>query len=373
MLNVFIADDSILIRNVVEEILSTDKDLRIIGKAANGADAVTKVLSLHPDIVIMDLDMPIMNGLEACAKIVEASSIPVLIFTHNTDPELPFKALELGAIDFLLKPDFNDLNKPDYVETFISKLKVLASRHVLKPNKTYSSIECENSALLNKSDLNKSTEADDIEAERKTEKDTHSLELNLPNFPNEYKNASMIVVGASTGGPQAVSIFLSSISKPFPLPITLVQHIETGFDKGYADWLTEETGHKVILAKEGVNPESGIVYVAPTDFHLKFERGMFILDNGNKVLNQKPAVDVLFKSAADNLGRKVIAVLLTGMGTDGAEGCAQIQAHGGYTIVQNEASSLIYGMPKAAIERGAASIILPLDKIGPFIENGIKD
>ena len=108
-----------------------------------------------------------------------------------------------------------------------------------------------------------------------------------------------------------------------------------------------------------------------TDFHLKLQDGLFILDNGNKVLNQKPSVDVLFKSAADNLRDNVIAILLTGMGTDGAEGCACIQEYGGYTIVQNEATSLIFGMPKAAIARGAASIILPLEKIGPFIEIGI--
>ena len=177
----------------------------------------------------------------------------------------------------------------------------------------------------------------------------------------------MLVIGASTGGPQAVTVLLSSLKKPFILPITLVQHIETGFDQGYADWLSDETGHTVLLAKTGMKPEAGKVYVAPTDFHLKFDGLSFILDDGIKVLNQKPSVDVLFRSAAENFGSKTMAVLLTGMGTDGAEGCADIKSCGGFTIVQDAAPSLIFGMPKAAIDRGAASVVLPIEQIGPFL------
>jgi two-component system chemotaxis response regulator CheB len=355
-MNVFIADDSILIRNIVEEILSSDPQISIVGKAANGADAVTRALALQPDIIIMDLDMPVMNGLEACSRIVEASSIPVLIFSHNTDPELPFKALELGAVDFLLKPDFNDLNKPEYMKNFIEKLIILSNRRVIKPKKSFSAT---------------------IPADRPVNPllydeeapvgDTDAPSAGIPDFPSGHPKVTMLVVGASTGGPQAVTVLLSGLPIPFELPITLVQHIETGFDQGYADWLADETGHTVLLAKNGMMPEAGKVYVAPTDIHLKFWEGTFILDNGMKVLNQKPSVDVLFRSAAEAFGPKALAVLLTGMGTDGADGCAAIQTKGGFTIVQDEATSLIFGMPKAAIARGAASIVLPLEKIAPFI------
>lgn len=358
-MNVFIADDSILIRNILEEILSTDPNITVVGKAANGADAVTRVLALHPDIVIMDLDMPIMNGLEASAKLAEASSIPVLIFTHNTDPEMPFKALQIGAVDFVLKPDFNDLNKPEYVGSFIEKLKMLSYRQVVKIETDFDQPDLFrnlSSAVSSSSDNSGHARSSDL--------------FSPPDTFHDSSGLAMITVGASTGGPQAVIVFLKSLTHPFPLPITLVQHIETGFDKGYADWLSEETGHSVILAKDGMKFEPGIVYVAPTDFHLKIHNGCYVLDNGPKVLNQKPSVNVLFESAADYFGPKVIAVLLTGMGTDGAEGCAAIQEKGGFTIVQNEATSLIFGMPKAAIDLGAASIVLPLDQIGPFINVG---
>ena len=177
----------------------------------------------------------------------------------------------------------------------------------------------------------------------------------------------MIVVGASTGGPQAVALFLSCLKPPFSLPIAIVQHIETGFDRGYADWLSDQSGHRVILAEPGEHPAAGAVYVAPTDKHLLFSRGGFILDDGAKVQNQKPSVDVFFRSAAAGYGDRALGVILTGMGADGAEGCAAIVASGGFTVAQDEASSLIFGMPRAAIARGAASLVLPLDRIGPFV------
>ncbi len=365
-MKVFIADDSILIRNIVKELLSTDPSISIIGEAANGEDAVNRVAGLKPDIVIMDIDMPIMNGLEATALITKASSIPVLVFTHNTDPELPFRALERGAVDFLLKPDFSDLNKPEYVSKFISRLRVLSNRRVLPSAQSGAKPGGDESRPLG-SRVN--VPAKNMEPGRRSgpapESSGESPEEAA--FPLQHPRVSVIVVGASTGGPQAVAKFLSGIKTPFPLPVMIVQHIETGFDKGYADWLSDETGHKVILAQAGAKPLAGFVYVAPTDLHLKFSDSGFVLEDGVKVLNQKPSVDVLFRSAAEQYGSQVLGVLLTGMGTDGAEGCASIQAKGGFTVVQDESSSLIFGMPKAAIARGAASLVLPLHRIGAFV------
>jgi two-component system chemotaxis response regulator CheB len=186
-------------------------------------------------------------------------------------------------------------------------------------------------------------------------------------FPAILPRSSIVVVGASTGGPQAVSAFLSSLPKPFPLPIALVQHIETGFDGGYADWLAEETGHPVVLARDGDSLRPGTVHVGPTDFHMLIVEKGITLNDDVKVQNQKPSVDVLFRSAAACRGRGVLAVLLTGMGADGAEGCVEVRSRGGFTVVQDESSSLIFGMPRAAIARGAASIVLSLDRIGPFV------
>jgi two-component system chemotaxis response regulator CheB len=336
--------------------LSSDPEISIAGEAANGSDAADRVLALKPDIVIMDIDMPIMNGLEATARIARASSIPVLIFTRNEEPELPFKAIERGAADFLLKPDFNDINRPDYVTSFIARLRALASRHGHAPVATRE----RQSSHETKAALAEAAPRD----------------LGLPSPSSEpcpsRPSPAMIAVGASTGGPQAVSSLLSSLKAPFPLPITLVQHIETGFDKGYADWLSDQTGHRVILAKPGEEPRPGTVYVAPTDLHLIFSDSGFVLDDGLKVQNQKPSVDVLFRSAAERYGSHALGILLTGMGSDGAEGCAAIQAKKGFTVVQDEASSLIFGMPRAAIARGAASLVLSLEKIGPYVASVVE-
>jgi two-component system chemotaxis response regulator CheB len=305
----------------------------------------------------MDIDMPIMNGLEATAEIARASSVPVLIFTHNMDPELPFKALELGAADFLLKPDFSDLNRPEYVGRFIDRLRAIASRRSRLPafDRSPSS---EAPPLPPRADGAAAPSRDGADAQ--------------PVYPSTRPAVSVIVLGASTGGPQAVSRFLSGLKPPFPLPIALVQHIETGFDRGYADWLSDLTGHRVVLAESGMKPAAGAVYVAPTDRHLLFARSGFVLDDGTKVLNQKPSVDVLFRSAAELYGGRVLGVLLTGMGSDGAEGCAAIVAGGGFTVAQDETSSLIFGMPRAAILRGAASLVLPLDRIAPFVASAAE-
>lgn len=365
-MTVFIADDSILIRNIVKELLASDPTVELVGEAANGADAVRGALRLCPDIVIMDIDMPIMNGLEATSRITQESGIPVLVFTHNTDPELPFKALELGAVDFLLKPDFSDLNKPDYVGRFLSRLKVLSKRRVVprRPRAEEAGPGQRADACGSQAQPRPGAKAASAEAAARVGAEAPHDPASLP---GGLPDAAAIAIGASTGGPQAVCLLLSGLASPFPLPITLVQHIETGFDKGYADWLSEETGHAVELARNGTVPRPGKVYVSPTDIHLRFSESGFVLDDGPKVLNQKPSVDVLFESAARLYGPKALGILLTGMGTDGAEGCAAIRARGGYTLVQDEASSLIFGMPKAAISRNAASLVLPLDGMPAFL------
>lgn len=376
-MNVFIADDSILIRNVVKEILSSDPDIRLVGEAANGSDAVNRVLKLKPDIVIMDIDMPIMNGLDATFRIASESDIPVLVFTHNNDPELPFRALERGAVDFLLKPDFADLNRPDYMGRFISKLRVLSKRKPRLRPKAGPTDGGAQGAQGGQGGADQAAPTTKIVAEnlwldegmgpllRYGPNDGNQNEFRA--FQADLPDASIIVVGASTGGPQALCRFFRSIVAPFPLPIVLVQHIETGFDKGYAEWLASETGHETTLAQAGSMPRAGAIHISPTDLHLRLSRNGYILDDGQKVLNQKPSVDVMFQSAADLYGPSVLGILLTGMGTDGAAGCAAIRSRGGYTVVQDEDTSLIFGMPKAAIDLGAASIVLPLQKMAPFV------
>jgi two-component system chemotaxis response regulator CheB len=333
-MRVLIADDSALIRTIVKEMLASFPDIVIAGEASNGSDAVERACAARADIVVMDVDMPIMNGLEATASLRGKSSIPVLVFTHNKDPGLPFKAMQAGASDFLLKPDFEDLGKEEYVSSFVAKLREISR------------------AGGNR--------------QRITRPDS-------PEARNKPPRPDLIVVGASTGGPMAIKEILASIRAPFSAPIAIVQHIETGFDFGFAEWLKAETGHDVsVVSRLGTDIGPGRVFVSPTDIHLRVRDKKLVLDDGPKILNQKPAVDALFASAAENFHSRLVSVLLTGMGKDGAAGSAAVRREGGFSIVQDEGSSLIYGMPKAALLAGGASVVLPLKDIARFLVRAVE-
>lgn len=378
-MKVFIADDSIVIRNIVKEILSAYSDIKISGEASNGQQAVSAVLELQPDIVIMDMDMPVMNGLEATCRITRASSIPVLMFTNNADPELPFRALERGAAEFLRKPDFADINRPAYIQRFVNILRSISTRYRGRIFYTPQQSQADCATIAQKAEKPPTDMAADPSQASGAAKPRHQssrqLDESMASLSWEPVNApppEIVVVGASTGGPQAVARFLTALSRPLPVPILIVQHIETGFDRGYAEWLAEESGLPVRLARSGDKILPGHVFVSPTDFHLVVDHDSLRLDDGEKVLNQKPSVDVLFQSAARSFGRRVVAVLLTGMGTDGASGCVSVLAAGGITVVQDEATSLIFGMPKAAIERGGAKYILPLPAISRFVAEMLR-
>jgi len=213
-MRVFIADDSILIRNIVKELLATDPGVLVVGEATNGADAAERVLNLEPDIVIMDVDMPIMNGLEATRLIVASSTIPVLIFTHNTEPELPFRALQHGAVDFLLKPDFSDVNKPEYVNAFIERLKALSRRSngvTGKPARMKGPIVSTAPAAHQTAAANRAAPRPPVFGGIKRSAEPPAVQTA---YATSLLRASVVVIGASTGGPQAVSRLLSSLRKP---------------------------------------------------------------------------------------------------------------------------------------------------------------
>lgn len=178
----------------------------------------------------------------------------------------------------------------------------------------------------------------------------------------------MVVIGASTGGPVAVKTVLSALPSDFPVGIAVVQHIEARFADGYARWLDGECPLSVRVATEGALPTGGTVIVAPGDEHLLIGNGRVVLDDGPKVGNHRPAVDRLFETAALSFGNRLVGVLLTGMGRDGAAGCVAIREHGGFTVVQDEATSFIYGMPKAAAERGGASVVKPIEEIAALLQ-----
>ena len=332
-MKILIVDDSMLMRNVLKEVFR-DYGLDVVGEAADGRAAVTLAERLIPDVIVMDFNMPVMNGVEATAEIAKRVGKPVVLFSNEVDARLSFQALQAGAVEVLSKPDFDQFNDAAYTLRLVTTLRAAASRPAL-PRTGATPVA---GFPVSAADPTRHTVQGGVQS--------HAVEA--------------VVIGASTGGPVAVRTLLAALPANFPVGIALVQHIEDRFDAGYASWLDSSCKLKVRLAQTMDRFVAGEVLVAPGNRHLICHERRLILDDGPKVLNQRPAVDRLFSSAASVYRDRVVGVLLTGMGADGADGCVLIKQAGGVTLVQDEATSFIYGMPRAAAVRGGASRHLPL-------------
>jgi two-component system, chemotaxis family, protein-glutamate methylesterase/glutaminase len=332
-MRVLIVDDSILVRNMVGKLIESFPDYTLAGEAPNGKKGAELVAELDPDLVVMDVNMPVMDGIEATDLIMKTHPVPIIIFTSEDVAEVGYKAIDAGALEVLPKPDIGRMNDSE----FARQLESLFS-HVIH---------------FGKVKLGLKDEREPLERIRPRTMKVGPFQL--------------VLIGASTGGPGAVRTVLSSLPGDFPLPLMLSQHIQEGFDKGYADWLNQSTDLNVRVAKSSDRLEKGTVLVAPATHHLVCLGNRVIWDDGPRVGNQKPSIDKMFQSAVKTYGSKCLAVLLTGMGRDGAQGCRDILVKGGHTLVQDRESSVIFGMPKAAIELDGASEILPLKEIGPTL------
>lgn len=329
MINILIVDDSELVRNILRDFFEANNNFKVIGEAVDGEDGIRKILSLNPDLVTMDIQMPKKNGLEVIEEVMKKVSVPIVVITSMDTAKTAYEASLKGALEFYSKDIFTssmtESKRQEIYETLIRISGVKAQK--IKP-------EFERNELAHV----------------------------------EKREIAAIVIASSTGGPKALSRFFSLLPAGFSRPIVVVQHNSSGFDKSFVQWLDTFTSLKVKLAEENETLKPGVVYVARTDKHLVFqvtEGGdcCFAYNDDEPVNNQKPAADVLFASAARCLKRSVISVVLTGMGNDGAMGTKEIKEMGGITLAQDEESSLIYGMPKAAKETGRVDMTLPLDEI----------
>ena len=337
MIKILIVDDSALIRSILKQVFSETEDIEVAGEASNGKAGVEAVRNLKPDLVILDINMPVMDGIESTRMIMDENPCPILIFSTMVDADTSFRACQAGAMDVMSKPDIGQYNDPVFLEKFFAKLRLLGKKtaeHVKNDG---------NSAVVSKPER-----------------------IETAGIPE------MIVIGASTGGPKTVRTILAGLPGNLPVPVALVQHLESGFAEGYRDWLNSATDLEVVLVNSRMKYKAGNVYLATTDRHIVLNGPDVCPDDGEKVLNQKPSVDVLFNSASALFGPKLLGVLLTGMGSDGARGCLSIINAGGTTLVQDEATSVIYGMPKEAVRMGAASYVLPLDEMAGSILRILK-
>jgi two-component system chemotaxis response regulator CheB len=324
MIKTLIVDDSSLVRTIIRDFLESDGSFAVIGEAENGLEGLQKARLLNPDLITMDIEMPVMNGLEAVEGIMKTMTTPIVVITTQDTAKNAYDATVKGALEFYSKANFTAAISSEKRNEILSSLKRI------------SGIKGRHKAPLSGPGANRAVEAREIRG---------------------------VVIAASTGGPKALMLLCASIPGNFPVPVVLVQHNSSGFDLGFVQWLNDYTALKVKLAEEREIPEGGKLYVAPTDKHLVLEGGRFFFDQGEPVNNQKPAADLLFKGAAKCWGPGAVSVVLTGMGMDGAEGTRYIRQAGGITIAQDENSSMIYGMPRAAFETGCVDMVLPLNMI----------
>ena len=378
MIRVLIADDSAFMRKVLSDLFKTQSDFEVVGTAANGQDAIEKVKRFQPDVLTLDVIMPVMNGLDALAVIMEQCPVPVVMVSSTTQKGTneTIRALALGAVDFVSKTG-GAISKIDSIkEEILTKCRNAASAHVRR------------SANISKPLVyspKSESSSRRIEIRRRsgfsfTQKQSASQTSQTPQTvsPGKFQSAGkkLVVIGTSTGGPQALQEVITRLPKNLPCGVVVVQHMPAGFTKSLADRLNSISS---IAVKEAVNDEiikAGQVYIAPGDFHLRIfpapggERKI-VLSQEPRVGNLRPTVNYMFESAAQ-FGRDLVSVIMTGMGSDGCEGMKKIKAYGGYSIAQNEDTCVVYGMPKAVVDSGLADEIKPLDKIAEAIVNAVR-
>jgi two-component system chemotaxis response regulator CheB len=324
-MRVLVVDDSAFMRRIVSDILGTDPQLNVVGTACNGLEALEKIPKLHPDVITMDVAMPKMDGLTALRHIMTDYPTPIIMLSSLTreGADITLKALEYGAIDYVLKPSGPiSIDLPKVQAELISKVKSAAYAKIIKPN---------------------------IKP--------------VPPVPLSSKTKSVVLIGASTGGPAALESILVALPQEIP-PILIVQHMPQTFTKRFAERLAGLCRFEVKEAEEGDYIIRNRVLIAPGGYHMTVSKEERVhLNTDPPVHAVRPAVDPMMQTAAEVFRSKSLGVILTGMGRDGANGLRAIKQKGGTTIAQDEETSTIFGMPKAAIDEGVADITLPLQKI----------
>jgi two-component system chemotaxis response regulator CheB len=335
-IKVLVVDDSALIRSLLSEIVRADAELQLVGVAPDAFVARDLIKQHSPDVITLDVEMPRMDGLTFLDKLMKGRPTPVVMISSLTErgSEATLRALELGAIDFIAKPKLGIAEGMQaYAEEIRAKLKVAARARLLRRNPAA--------------------------AQRPAER-------GLPIIGTE----KLIAIGASTGGTEAIKDVLLGLPADSP-GVVITQHMPPGFTRSFAARLDRLCRISVCEARDGDRILPGTALLAPGGLHMEVARSganyVARLSEAPPVNGHRPAVDVMFNSAARCAGRNLIAALLTGMGKDGARGLLEIRESGGYTVAQDEASCVVYGMPREAAEIGAAEEVLPLDEIGPAL------
>jgi two-component system chemotaxis response regulator CheB len=338
---VLVVDDSALMRKLIPRMLEADQSIEVVGTAMDGNFCLKKIEELKPNVITLDLQMPGMNGIDTLKEIMRRNPLPVIVVSSHSieGASITFKALGLGAFDFVTKPQDAGAHMADAARELIAKIKAAADCKVVRPGTL----------------------------------------LGMPPRPEKIAAGKFapvpsktVAIGISTGGPQALEFLLAQQPADFPGTILVVQHMPSGFTEMFARRLDELCALRVKEAQSGDVLQAGRVLICPGNRHMTVKRlamgDVVVLNEDPAVNGHRPSVDVLFHSLAQEFGRSGIAVLMTGMGDDGAQGLGAVKKAGGMTIAQSEESCVVFGMPKAAIERGYATRVVALDVLSSTLQ-----
>jgi two-component system chemotaxis response regulator CheB len=343
MIRVLIAEDSATVRELLGQILGSDPEIQVVGEAKNGEEAVALTKRLRPDLVTMDIRMPLMDGFEATKLIMVEAPTPIVIVSASVDGrevQVSMQALRVGALTIIAKPV--GPSSPDFADEsrrFVSTVKALSQVKVVRHW-----------------------------PDRQIQRPGPS-----PRTEEPRPRAHIVAMAASTGGPAALCQVLSELPATLPVPVLVVQHIANGFLSGFASWLNASLSLKVRVAEPGEPPLPRTIYVPPDDRHLGVDgAGKLVVSNAALVGGFRPSASFLFESVGRTFGASALAVVLTGMGQDGVEGLRVIHRAGGQILAQDEESSVVFGMPGAVVQAGLASAVVPLKEMAGRVLRSLR-
>ena len=345
-IKVLVVDDSALMRQFIGDILRSDPRIDVVGTARDGKDCLAQIKILKPDIVTMDVEMPVMNGLEALEEIMKTTPMPVVMVSSLTQEgaDTTFKALALGCVDFIGKPSGTiSLNIRDVGQELIEKVVAASTAKVVKPGSI-------------------SRSSGRIKA---TPQSTNTSRIDI------------VAIASSTGGPMALSDLMPKLPKDFPVPVVITQHMPKEFTSSFAKRLNDSSQIEVVEGFDGLTLKPGRAVIAPGGSHLLIKRrtgaAVCALSDAPPVLSVKPAANIMFQSVAEQFGGNVLCVILTGMGRDGTDGAINLKKRGAYVIAESQKTCVVYGMPKAAIDAGVVDEVLPLYDIPDAMVRVVKN
>jgi two-component system chemotaxis response regulator CheB len=370
VVKVLVVDDSGFFRRRVSEILSADSNIQVVGTATNGKEAIDQALALKPDVITMDYEMPMMDGITAVRHIMQRCPTPVLMFSSLTHEgaRVTLDALDAGAVDFLPK-NFEDISRnPEKVKQLLCE-KILSISRSNRRVSAYSAPAPSPAPTSAPTSASSYGSAAPVRAAITPSRAPAHAPAHAVSSPAPKRKAyKLVAIGTSTGGPVALQRVLTQLPANFPAPIVLIQHMPAAFTKAFAERLDKLCRISVKEAEDGDILRPGLALLAPGGKQMMIDgRGAVKILPGDERLNYKPCVDITFGSAAKSYGDKVLAVVLTGMGADGREGARLLKQGGSSIWAQDEASCVIYGMPMAIVKAELADAVYGLDDIGKHL------